>query len=273
VTVAGAPLAGNVTASARAADLMLPVPKGTFHTGANTITVQVTNQRAEGGFVGTNQDMYLAAGQTRTSLAGPWKYRVERSSNNGALYSKPGELAAHVAFTAGGGLTGAAAATLPSVAAVPDVVLRLSVVPNEMKYATTELTVQPGQVVEIVYTNPDTAEHNFVVSAPGSLQAVGAAADALSQTPNAKAMDYVPDIAAIIFKTKMLAPGQTTTFQFTAPTTAGDYPYICTYPNHWRIMNGVLHVVVPAGRGGGAGRGGAPAPATPAPGIGRGGQR
>jgi azurin len=272
VTVVGAPLAGNVTASARAADVTYSVPAGTFHPGANTITVQVTNARAEGGFVGTNQDMYLMAGQTRTSLAGPWKYRVERSSNNGALYSKPGELAAHVAFTAGGGLTGAAAATLPSVAAVPDVVIRLSVVPNEMKYATTELTVQAGQTIEVVYTNPDQAEHNFVVSAPGSLQAVGAAADALSQRPEGKSMDYVPEIAQIIFKTKMLPAGQTTTFQFTAPAAPGDYPYVCTYPNHWRIMNGVLHVVAPAGRGGGPGRGGAPAPATPAPGIGRGGQ-
>jgi len=252
---------------------MLPIPAGMFHAGPNTITVQVTNQRAEGGFVGTAADMYLATGQAHTSLAGPWKYRVERSSNNGALYSKPGELAAHVAFTAGGGLSGAAGATLTTVAAVPDVVIRLSTVPNEMKYATTELTVQAGQLVEVVYTNPDQAEHNFVVAAPGSLQQVGAAADTLSQSPNAKAQDYVPDVAQVIFKTRMLAAGQTTTFQFTAPTAPGDYPYICTYPNHWRIMNGVLHVIAPGGRGGGPGRGGPPAPATPAPGIGRGGQR
>jgi len=249
-------------------DLTLAVPKGTFHSGVNTITVQVTNQRAEGGFVGTAQDMYLLTGQTRTSLAGTWKYRVERATNTGALYSKPGELAAHVALTAAGGTTGAAAATLPTVAAVPDVVIQLSTVPNEMKYATTELTVQTGQTVEVVYSNPDQAEHNFVLAAPGSLQQVGAAADTLSQSPNAKAQDYVPDVPQIIFKTKMLAAGQTTTFQFTAPSAPGQYPYICTYPNHWRIMNGVLNVVAPGGRG----RGGAPAPATPAPvgGVGRG---
>ncbi len=40
---------------------------------------------------------------TQIAIAGPWKYRVERQSNVGALYTKPGELAAHVAFTAGGG--------------------------------------------------------------------------------------------------------------------------------------------------------------------------
>jgi len=62
------------------------------------------------------------------------------------------------------------------------------------------------------------------------------------------------------------------TFQFTAPSTPGQYPYLCTYPNHWRIMNGVLNVVLPAGRGAG-GRGGA-APGrggAPPAGIGRGG--
>jgi putative membrane-bound dehydrogenase-like protein len=264
------PVAANITATARAADLAFPVPAGVFHPGANTITVQVTNQRAEGGFVGTAQEMFLATGQAHTDLSGAWKYRVERSSNNGTLYSKAGELAAHVAFTAGGGLTGAAGASLPVAAAVPDVILQLSVVANEMKYATPELTVAPGQLIEIVYTNPDQNEHNFVLVAPGTLEQVGAAADALSQTPAAKSMDYVPDVAQVLFKTKMLAAGQSVRFQFTAPAAPGQYPFLCTYPNHWRLMNGMLNVVAPAGRGGG--RGGAPTPTpAPAPGIGRGG--
>ena len=56
--------------------------------------------------------MFLEAGGNKIAIAGPWKYRVERQSNVGALYTKPGELAAHVAFTAGGGLAGAAGAAL-----------------------------------------------------------------------------------------------------------------------------------------------------------------
>ena len=51
-----------------------------------------------------------------------------------------------------------------------------------MKYATTELTVQPGQMVEIVLTNPDQLQHNFVLGAPGSLQIIGAAADQFATT-------------------------------------------------------------------------------------------
>ena len=72
--------------------------------------MQVTNQRAEGGFVGTAADMFLNDGDAAVPLAGQWKYRIERSSNTGALYSQPGELAAHVAFVAGGGASGAAGA-------------------------------------------------------------------------------------------------------------------------------------------------------------------
>ena len=29
---------------------------------------------------------------------------------------------------------------------------------------------------------------------------------------------------------------------FTAPAAPGSYPYICTFPGHWRIMRGVLVV-------------------------------
>ena len=247
------PVAANITATARAADLTFTLPKDTFHDGPNTISVRVTNPRGDGGFIGMPADMFLATGETRTSLAGPWKYRVERPANAGAMYAKPGELAAHVAFNAAGGMTGAAGASLPVVTPVPDVVVRLSTVPNEMKYSAPELTVAPGQIVEVIFTNPDQMQHNFVLAAPNSLEQVGAAADQLSQRPGAAAQDYVPDIPQIIFKTKLVDAGQTWTFQFTAPAAAGDYPYVCTYPNHWRLMKGVLHVVAPAGRGGGRG--------------------
>jgi len=262
------PVAANITATARATNAVIDLPKDTVHPGANTITVQVTNQRAEGGFVGTAAEMFLKGSSQTIPLAGPWKYRIERSSNTGAMYSQAGELAAHVAFVAGGGVSGAAAATLPTVAAMPDVVIPLSVVTNEMKYATTELTVQPGQLVEIVFANPDQMPHNFVLGAPGSLDQIGTAADQFSQRPGAAAQDYVPDVAQVLFKTTLVAAGQSLTFQFRAPATPGDYPYLCTYPNHWRLMNGVLHVMAPAGRGG---RGTPPAAAPAgAPGIGRG---
>ena len=29
---------------------------------------------------------------------------------------------------------------------------------------------------------------------------------------------------------------------FTAPAIPGSYPYLCTFPDHWRIMRGVMIV-------------------------------
>jgi uncharacterized protein len=229
------------------------IPDGVIHSGKNTITVRIQNGRNEGGFLGTPDVMYVEASENnRVPLAGTWKYRVERQTNAGALYTKPGQLAAHVAFTADGGAAGAAGAALPPIAPqAPDVAIRLSVVPGQLKFDKSELNVAPGQIVEISYTNPDVMQHNFVLGAPGSLNAIGEAGDRLATSPGGLAQAYVPDLPQVIFATKqLLEPGQTVTFQFKAPAAAGQYPYVCTFPAHWRTMNGVLNVVAPAGRGG-----------------------
>ncbi len=227
------------------------LPAGTLRAGANQITVRILNTRLDGGFMGTPEQLFLEAGGDKMAIAGPWKYRVERQTNAGTLYTKPGELAAHVAFTAGGGLAGAAGAALKPVAPqAPDVVLRLASVPGQLKFDLTELTVAPGQLVEIVYSNPDAMQHNFVLGAAGALDVLGAAADTLSQSPAGLAQQYIPDIPQVLFSTKLVEPGQTVTFQFRAPSDPGRYPYLCTFPAHWRVMNGILNVVAPQGRGG-----------------------
>ena len=147
---------------------LYPLASGVMRPGTNTVTVRIQNNRNDGGFLGTPESMFVEAGQTRAPLGGNWRYRVERQTNAGALCAKPGDLAAHVAFTAEGGLAGAAGAALPKIApAAPDVVLRLAVLPGQMQFDTTELTVAPGQLVEVVFTNPDGMQHNFVLGAQG----------------------------------------------------------------------------------------------------------
>ena len=211
--------------------------------------MRITNNRNDGGFLGTPDTMFAQSGETRIPLAGTWKYRVERQSNAGALYSKPGELAAHVALA---NSPAPATATLPEPAlrAAPDVVIRLSVKSGEMQFDKTELTVAPGQLVEVVFTNPDAMQHNFVLGQPGSLKAIGQAADDLARTPNGPAQQYVPQIAQVLFSTKLVEPGETVTVQFKAPAEPGQYPYVCTFPGHWRVMNGAPERSRAAGQGG-----------------------
>jgi putative membrane-bound dehydrogenase-like protein len=228
------------------------LPAGTLRPGQNTVTVRIQNNRNDGGFLGTPDGMYIEAGDKRIPLAGTWKYRVERQTNAGALYSKPGELAAHVAFTDSGGV--ASGALPPPAPQAPDIVLKLGVLPGELKFDLQELTVAPGQLVEIVFVNSDEMQHNFLLGTPGSLDAIGTAADKLAQSPNALEQQYVPEMSQVLYATKLVDPGQKLTFQFKAPAEQGQYPYVCTFPGHWRLMNGILRVVAPAGRGRGGGR-------------------
>jgi len=40
-----------------------------------------------------------------------------------------------------------------------------------------------------------------------------------------------------------MEPGQKETLKLTAPTKTGDYEYVCTFPEHWKVMFGQLVVV------------------------------
>jgi azurin len=40
----------------------------------------------------------------------------------------------------------------------------------------------------------------------------------------------------------MLNQGDREVLRFTAPTTKGKYPYICTFPGHWLVMKGEMVV-------------------------------
>jgi uncharacterized protein len=219
------------------------LPEGLLGPGTHTITVRIRNVRSDGGFLGAPEDMYIQGAEHKVPLAGPWQYRVERQTNAATLYASPGELAAHVA-AAGAKPAGTLAESLPEPTApsTPDVVVRLGVVPHELKFDKAELRVEAGQVVELVFTNTDTMPHNFLLGAPGSLEAIGAAADVLMTAPDGAAQQYIPAIPQVLFSTALLDPGQSVTVQFRAPEQPGRYPYVCTFPAHWRIMNGVMHV-------------------------------
>ena len=228
---------------------MLPyeLPAGTLKPGPNTVTVRITNNRNDGGFLGPPETMFAQAGETKVPLAGTWRYRVERQSNAGALYAKQGELAAHVALASSPAPT---TGTLPepAVRAAPDVVVRLSVKSGEMLFDKAELTVRPGQLVELVFVNPDEMPHNFVLGQPGSLNSSARPPTIWRAPERGGAEIHAPDSAD--FLDALVDPGQTCRFSFVRPPRPGEYPYVCTFPGHWCVMNGVLNVSAPQGRGG-----------------------
>lgn len=113
---------------------------------------------------------------------------------------------------------------------------------EEMKFDKQEITIKAGQPVEIVFENPDAMQHNIVIGKQKSLDIIGKAADAMITARNAAEKHYVPEIPEIIASSPLVNPGETFRLRFTAPAAPGEYPFICTFPGHWRIMNGIMKV-------------------------------
>lgn len=85
--------------------------------------------------------------------------------------------------------------------------------------------------------------HNIAILAPGSLEEVGSAAEKMPAEPDAEGRLYVPASPKVLHATKLAAPGQSIQLAFDAPAEPGDYPYVCTFPGHWRRMTGIMTVV------------------------------
>jgi azurin len=46
-----------------------------------------------------------------------------------------------------------------------------------------------------------------------------------------------------LFSTKLINHNETARLRITVPATTGGYPFVCTFPGHWRTMNGTMSVV------------------------------
>ncbi|MCI0920922.1 PVC-type heme-binding CxxCH protein [Sphingobacterium rhinopitheci] len=122
-------------------------------------------------------------------------------------------------------------------------VIVIKAVKDLMQYDKRTITVKAGQQVTLIMENPDAMPHNLVLIKPGTTEIVGKAADAMLQSSNAAQRHYVPQVPEVLFFTKLVNPGESYTLKFQAPKVKGNYPYICTFPGHWRGMTGVMKVV------------------------------
>ncbi len=122
-------------------------------------------------------------------------------------------------------------------------VIRLGTITDQMLFNKDRIAAQAGKPVEVVFENSDIMPHNFVVAQPGSLEEVGLLGESSSTQPGALERNYVPPTDKILVASRLLAPRDTQKLSFTAPAKPGVYPYVCTYPGHWRRMYGAFYVV------------------------------
>jgi azurin len=64
----------------------------------------------------------------------------------------------------------------------------------------------------------------------------------MANSKDAYAKIFVPVISEVLFSTPLVATGKSFKLAFKAPNKPGEYPFICTFPGHWRIMKGVIKV-------------------------------
>ena len=134
----------------------------------------------------------------------------------------------------------AATAPMPDIQAVQGTqLIRIGTLPG-LRFDTSAFSVRPGTEVELVFSNYDEMLHNLVVTRPGARERVVQAAVALGS--GAADRDFVPPSRDVLWATKLVQTGESITLKFTAPTTLGDYPYVCTMPGHGIIMFGTMTV-------------------------------
>ncbi len=102
-----------------------------------------------------------------------------------------------------------------------------------------------GETIKLTLLNPDVVPHNWVLLKPGSLQEVGEAANQLIADPTAVARQYVPESPQVLAYTDIVQPREDFSIYLTLPATPGPYPFTCTFPGHWMVMNGVLQLRTP----------------------------
>ena len=113
---------------------------------------------------------------------------------------------------------------------------------QNLTYSARVLKAKAGERVQLTFANPDVVPHNWVLVRPGSLSSVGDLASKLIADPEAVLRHYVPKTDDVIVYTDIVPPQQTATIWFDAPKQQGRYPYLCTFPGHWMVMNGELVV-------------------------------
>lgn len=111
-----------------------------------------------------------------------------------------------------------------------------------LQYDRKQFEVRPGERIRLVLDNTDVIPHNLVVVKPGTVKEIGTLSDGMLTDPKAIEKAYVPEHPGVVAHTAIINGGDQDTIVFDAPERPGDYPYLCTFPGHWMIMQGIMVV-------------------------------
>jgi azurin len=119
--------------------------------------------------------------------------------------------------------------------------IEVGVLPG-LKFNTSRIEAKAGEKIIFVFPNNDSSGmvHNLAIITPGSRETVLDAAVAMGAAGLKK--NFVPEIPELLASTPQVAQGMKYTLYFSVPEEPGDYHFICTYPGHGLIMQGIFAV-------------------------------
>jgi len=110
-----------------------------------------------------------------------------------------------------------------------------------LQYDVVRFKVKPGEKVKITLKNVSDMNHNLLIVKPGArLKVINAALALAEKGPQ---MDYIPKVSDVLWSIPLISNGQVKSVTFTAPSKAGVYPYVCTFPGHGFVMYGAMYVM------------------------------
>ena len=119
-----------------------------------------------------------------------------------------------------------------------DQTVEIETLGNQMKFNVVTIKAEPNTKILLKFTNNATMpimKHNIIVlNDENAIDEVGKAAI------NAK--DNRPDHPSIIAASNLIGPGEYTELEVNIPGKKGVYPYICTFPGHYQVMQGKIIV-------------------------------
>jgi azurin len=113
---------------------------------------------------------------------------------------------------------------------------------SNLTFGTTRFKAKPGEAITVTLANPDVVPHNWALLTPNSLEKVGGLANKFIADPDAPLRHYVPDAPEVLVYTDIVSPNSQFSISFKVPDTPGRYPFLCTFPGHWSVMNGEMIV-------------------------------
>jgi azurin len=113
---------------------------------------------------------------------------------------------------------------------------------TNLSFATRSIAVKAGEAIQLTLKNVDVVPHNWALLKPGTLQSVGQQANKLVADPAGWARHYIPQTDDVLVYTDIVPSKKQFSVFFSAPAEPGRYPFLCTFPGHWMVMNGEMIV-------------------------------